>query len=116
MRRRDAGNRMLRRVLQCITPQLGTDGLRDVDLAVLGHLQQVEQHVGDLFADALARTGTALVEREYALPTARAFNHMPTACDHHEIERKTGTRVRIFVNASPHEQAGRLLDAAGPRR
>jgi hypothetical protein len=66
--------------------------------------------------DALARTGTARGQREYALPTARAFDHMPTACDHHEIERKTGTRVRICVNASPHEHAGRLLNAAGPRR
>ena len=32
--------------------------------------------------DALARTGTARGQREYTLPTAGAFDHMPTAFDH----------------------------------
>ena len=32
--------------------------------------------------DALARTGTARGQREYTLPTARAFAQLPTALDH----------------------------------
>jgi hypothetical protein len=32
--------------------------------------------------DALARTGEARGQREYTLPTALAFAHMPTALDH----------------------------------
>jgi hypothetical protein len=34
--------------------------------------------------DALARTGTGRGQREYALPTAGAFAHMPTALYHHQ--------------------------------
>jgi len=37
--------------------------------------------------DALARTGTARGQREYTLPTARAFAHMPTAFDHYEVKK-----------------------------
>jgi hypothetical protein len=37
--------------------------------------------------DALARTGTARGQREYTLPTARAFAHMPTASHHGQIKR-----------------------------
>ncbi|MBI2745964.1 MAG: hypothetical protein HYX45_10300 [Burkholderiales bacterium] len=33
--------------------------------------------------DALARTGAGGGQRGYTLPTARAFDHMPTAPDHH---------------------------------
>jgi hypothetical protein len=36
--------------------------------------------------DALARTGTARGQR-CALPTARAFAHMPTAFDHYEVKK-----------------------------
>jgi hypothetical protein len=32
--------------------------------------------------DALTRTGASGGQREYTLPAARAFAHMPTALDH----------------------------------
>ena len=54
--RRHPRNHSRRRVLQRIARQLVLDRLRDVDLAVVRHLEQVQQHVCDLFADALLRS------------------------------------------------------------
>jgi hypothetical protein len=48
--------------------------------------------------DALARTGAARGQREYTLPTARAFAHMPTAFDHHEIQED----LKSKTGAVPH--------------
>ena len=48
--------------------------------------------------DALARTGAARGQREYTLPTARAFAHMPTAFDHHEIQEDLNSKT----GAVPH--------------
>jgi hypothetical protein len=50
--------------------------------------------------DALARTGTARGQR-CALPTARAFDHMPTACDHDDTKRKNGGQ-RLRTSSLPH--------------
>ena len=48
--------------------------------------------------DALARTGAARGQREYTLPTARAFAHMPTAFDHYEIHEELSPKT----GAVPH--------------
>jgi hypothetical protein len=48
--------------------------------------------------DALARTGAARGQREYTLPTARAFAHMPTAFDHYEIQEDLSPKT----GAVPH--------------
>lgn len=48
--------------------------------------------------DALTRTGAARGQREYTLPTARAFAHMPTAFDHHEIQEDLNSKT----GAVPH--------------
>lgn len=42
--------------------------------------------------DALARTGTARGQREYTLPTVRAFAHMPTALDHGVQKPRPGSK------------------------
>ena len=48
--------------------------------------------------DALARTGAARGQREYTLPTARAFAHMPTAFDHYGIQEDLSPKT----GAVPH--------------
>ena len=44
------------------------------------------------------------VDNACALPTARAFDHMPTAFDHDQIKKKSGqlTMPRVPLIASPH--------------
>jgi len=46
--------------------------------------------------DALTRTGAARGQR-CALPTARAFAHMPTACDPPTRTRKPGRQYTVLV-------------------
>ena len=60
--------------------------------------------------DALARTGAARGQREYTLPTVRAFAHMPTAFDHYEI-KKTRTPIPRTRPSLPH----RISQLAGYR-
>jgi hypothetical protein len=60
--------------------------------------------------DALARTGTGHGQR-YALPTTRAFDHMPTAFDHEEIKRNPAAADVARALLLRH----RILELAGHR-
>ena len=61
--------------------------------------------------DALARTGTARGQREYTLPTVRAFAHMPTASYHGQIERPNPKAMPLRI-APPEVDVTRSQTAA----
>jgi len=58
------------------------------------------------------------VDNACALPTARAFDHMPTAFDHDQIKKKSAAlpMPRMLLNAPPHPRTCRSPNPAQTRR
>ena len=78
--RRHPFDRPLGRVLQRIARKPVPDGGANVDLAVVSHLQKIEQHVGDLLADVLLRrrrqVGLARLLRRHPLEDFRQLGRL----------------------------------------
>jgi hypothetical protein len=62
--------------------------------------------------DALARTGPVRGQREYTLPTARSFAHMPTAFDHYVDETPKDSSIHCPSSTTDRLASRRRSQAA----
>jgi hypothetical protein len=97
-RRRHPRNRMLRRVLHGILRELVPHRLRHIDLAMVRHLHEIEQHIGDLLADALLGAGVLVrkprLVRRVPLEDLRQLGRL----DHERCREVLGRVKRLPVS------------------